>query len=49
MCLSREQPVHRLVEHKGACLRCSSSEKGSQSGEGNQQDGEGGETVSEDA
>ena len=49
VCLSREQPVHRLVEHKGACLRCSSSEKVSRFGEGHEQNGEGGETVSEDA
>ena len=34
---------------QGACLRCSSSEKVSRFGEGNEQNGEGGETVSEDA
>ena len=41
VCLKREQPVHRSAQHKGDCLRCSSSKKGSWSGEGDHQDGEG--------
>ena len=49
MCLTREQPVHRPAQHKSVGLRCSSSKKGNQSGEGNQQDGEGREMMSEDA
>ena len=48
MCLKGKQPVHRSAQHKGDCLRCSSSKKGSWSGEGDQQDGEG-EVVSQDA
>ena len=49
VCLTRVQTVHRSAQHEGVGLRCSSSKKGNQSGEGNQQDGEGGEMMSEDA